>query len=76
MAEPVADGDEVDAGLEQMDCRAVSNRMRVNALAGEARRRGVCQRRILPQEVAEPEPCQGLSAAIAEERVGGRPIEP
>ena len=32
-----------------MDCRAVSNRMRVNALAGEARRRGVCQRRILPQ---------------------------
>jgi len=59
-----------------MDGRAVTHRMRMNALAGEARRRGVSQRRILPQEVAEPEPCQGLSAAIAEDPFGGRPIEP
>lgn len=76
VAEPVADGDEVDAGLEAMDGRAVTHRMRVHTLVGKARRGGVCKRRILPQEVAEPKPCQGLSAAIAEEPFRGRPIEP
>ena len=39
VSEPMADGDEVDAGLEKMDGGRVSERVRVDALPPEGRRR-------------------------------------
>ena len=55
MPKPMADRCEVDAGLEQINSRRVTKRMRVNPLFGKRRHGLASQSQILPKEVSYAE---------------------
>ena len=67
VAEPVADRDEVDAGVEHVHRGAVTNRVGVDAFSGETRSTGVSQPGVLPEEIADAEASEGLAAGVAKE---------
>jgi hypothetical protein len=67
MAEPVADRDEVHAGLQQMDGGGVAQRVGVHTFSGEARHRDLRPACVRPEEVAHAEASEGLAPAITEE---------
>jgi len=68
MPKPVTDGNEVDAGLQEMDCSCVPHRVGMDALGGESWSCGYGKVRVLPQYVADPEPSERLPAMVPEER--------
>jgi len=76
MTKPVADGDEVDAGLQEMDCGCVPHRVGMDALGGEGRSCGYGKVRILAQYVADPEPSERLPALVPEKWHRGFAVDP
>ena len=67
VTEPLADGGEVHACLEQMDGRRVAQRVRVNALAGQCRRGIGGRLNALLKEIANTEPRQWGTVRIKED---------
>ena len=58
VAQPVADGDEIHAGLQQMYGRAVPQTVGVQALAGEGGACGPCAIAVLGQQIPDTKPRQ------------------
>ena len=71
VTEPMADGDEVDSGLEEMDRGAVSKAVRVEPFEGETGTDGTGAVAIFGEQVSHPESSQRSPAVIHEQR-GGR----
>ena len=71
VAEPLADRDDVDAGAEQVDGRAVSHAVGMKALGTQGRHRGLRAGAVLLQQVADAESGQPGPAVIAEDRLVG-----
>lgn len=67
MSEPVTNGDEVDAGLKEMDGGAVAHDMGMNPLEGESRSRGLGKFGVFVQEVSDSETGERLAALIPED---------
>ena len=70
MAKPVADRDEINTGLQEVDGGAMAQGMGVYPLTGEAGHCRLRQLGVFAHEVADPEAGEGLVASIAEESLG------
>lgn len=69
VTEPVANGDQVDASLQEMDGGTVAHAMRVQSFARQGGRAALRQRAVLRQQKADAETRQHPSTAVDEERV-------
>ena len=70
MAQPMADGREVNTGLEQVNCCAMPQGMWMESLAGKARHRDRRQLDILSEDVTYAVARERAAAMVAEERLG------
>ena len=71
VTEPLTDRDDVDAGAEQVDSRAVPHAVGMEALGAQGRHGGLRASAVLLQQVADAEYSQTCPAVITEDRLVG-----
>ena len=71
MSEPLADGREVDAGLEQVDRSRVAQRVRVDAPSAKGRQGRGALRQALLEQVMDAE-AQRCRASISNQKPQGK----
>jgi len=75
MTEPVADGDHVDPGLQEVDRGRVSDDVGVDPLRRERDRGRSGEPGVLPQDVPDTEPGQWVTSMVPKELSGGSRID-
>ena len=71
VAEPLTDRNDIDAGAEQVDSRAVPHAVGMETLDAQGRHGGLRASAVLLQQVADAESCQTCPAVITEDRLVG-----